>query len=91
MKSYDLEHTLRAIIARKCRQYMQDGHKMNALATKSGLSPTTVSRLVYGETKWPRFHTVAALCWAMKVRVHVVDEDAPSQADQEAEVVKLYR
>jgi hypothetical protein len=61
VKSYDLEFKLRSEIARRVRDYVSKGGKINQLAVRTGLSGQTISNLVYGDTQYPRLHTAVAL------------------------------
>jgi DNA-binding phage protein len=59
--TYDTEHQLRVVITQEVRAFVASGGKLKDLAVRSGLTATTISRLAYMETKYPRFHTIIAL------------------------------
>jgi len=73
-KIYDSEFTLRTKVTQEAKKYIMDGGRMRHIAMQSGISQGTVSKLVYGETKHPRMHTVVsvleALGWTLELRHH---------------------
>lgn len=56
-----MESKLRDLITAEARTYTQAGGKIKAIAAKTELAQSTISKLIYGETKWPRLHTVLVL------------------------------
>jgi DNA-binding Xre family transcriptional regulator len=78
-KSYDIEVLLRRYVFHGTRQWLASGKTLKTLAAKAGVATTTVSKLAYGETKYPRFHTVVAICDALGYKLEV-RIDAPLEA-----------
>lgn len=73
VKDYDLEVKLRQIVFRRTREFLSSGQKLSTLARNSGVAPATLSKLAYGETKHPRFHTIVGVCQALGVQLEVVE------------------
>ena len=73
MKSYDIESRMRQIVFQRTRSWLADGRRLSYLANQAGVTTNTVSRLAYGETKFPRFHTVIAVCDALGVKLVIED------------------
>lgn len=71
MKKYDVEFEMRRLVTKQTRRYVQHGGRINQIATRAGVASTTVSKLAYGETKYPRFHTVVAVLDALGFSIKV--------------------
>ena len=69
VKTYDLESQMRQLVFQRTREHLAAGKRMHALAVKAGVCDATLRKLAYGETKYPRFHTVIAVCDALGVRL----------------------
>jgi transcriptional regulator with XRE-family HTH domain len=67
VKTYDLEFTIRQLISDGTRQYVAEGGKINQLSTKTGLAVSTISKIAYMETQYPRLHTAIALLAALNL------------------------
>lgn len=73
-KSYDVENQMRQLVFQRTRAYLAAGRRMHALAVKAGVADTTLRKLAYGETKYPRFHTVIAVCDALGVTLTIAEK-----------------
>lgn len=73
MKQYDFEFRCRRRIEKELRQRRRGGESIKSIAKKAGVNPNTVSRLVYGETKYPRFSTIYGLLTALGVELAIVE------------------
>lgn len=73
MKSYDIESRMRQLVFQKTREHLANRGRLSAIATQAGLTTKTVSKLAYGETRFPRFHTVIAVCDAFGIRLVIED------------------
>jgi len=51
-------HQWRILIADGIRDKLKKGVKIRKIAEDTGLCSQTISRLIYGETKFPRFNTM---------------------------------
>lgn len=76
MKSYDIESQLRQLVFQRTREYLAGRGNMTRLAAKAGVANSTLTKLAYGETRYPRFHTIVAVCDALGIKIAIVDNTA---------------
>lgn len=89
MKSYDIEHRLRGLITREARNFVQSGGNLTVLAKRAGVSRATVSRLVYGETMYPRFGTMVAVGAALGIGLTIAEQKhSPKPVTQPRAIVQ---
>lgn len=65
MDKHAFEAQARRVVFAEVRRLTSNGVKMKDIAHKAGVRPQTVSRLAYGETKYPRFSTVLGVLIAI--------------------------
>jgi len=70
------EDKLRKIVSDEVRRYVQSGGKLKQLATKTDIGAGTISKLAYGETRFPRMHTVFKVldAFGYTISAHKVQE-----------------
>jgi DNA-binding Xre family transcriptional regulator len=68
-KGQPVQSSLPSILKSLKRAYAESGLGFGELATTAGLCPSTVERLLTGETRWPRFATVEKVCFALSFLV----------------------
>jgi DNA-binding phage protein len=80
---HDPDANWREVLQDEVRAFMRDGGRVGQLASAVNMSPTTVSRLAYGDTRFPRMHTVIMLLHHFGYRL-TVQKAAPSNAVRRA-------
>lgn len=65
------ENTFENVIATALRQRVYAGTKIGTIADKTGLCHATVSKIICGDTRFPRMSTVIKLLKFLKFKMYI--------------------
>ncbi len=75
MTAEELDDLLRQRITDQARAYLRKRGQLAALANRAQVGSSTLSRLIYGDTRRPHLATVLRVAVALGIRIRVTVEE----------------